>query len=90
VKRTFYLLNELRDIVQRKSWSQITEIAGRYCESLRPGRCSPAREPAAQRLIDDLAKGSASPSRFGLQLCCYIVVQGECRSHTFDATSKAS
>src|SRR5262249_12844740 len=74
VKRTFHLLDELRDIVQRKSWFQITEIAGRYCESLLACCCSPAREPTAQRLVDDLAKGSTSPSRFGLQLCCNIVV----------------
>jgi hypothetical protein len=44
VKRTLQMLDELRDIVQGKPRSEITEIAGRYLEGtpLRGGAPAPA------------------------------------------------
>ena len=37
--------------------------------------------PTAQRLVNDLAEGSAGAARFRLKLSCHIVIQGQCRSH---------
>ena len=59
MKRALDLLHEPGDIVQGKPWPEITEIAGSYPECLRLGGGAPARQPAAQRLVDDLAKGAA-------------------------------
>jgi hypothetical protein len=81
VKRTFYTLDELRDIVQGKPWLEIAEIAGRYLEVLPLSGDAPARQPAPQRIVDDLAEGPAGAARFRLELGRHIIVEGERRSH---------
>jgi hypothetical protein len=53
------MLDELRDIVEGQPWLEIAEVAGRYLEGLLPGGNPPARQPAAQRLVDDVAERSA-------------------------------
>jgi hypothetical protein len=75
------MLDELRDIVQRKPRSEITEIAGRYLEGtpLRGG--APAFQPPSQCLIDDLSKGPASALRFRLELGRHVVIEGQRRPH---------
>jgi hypothetical protein len=43
-------------------------------------------QPAAQRLVDDLAKRPAGASRFRRELGRHIVIQGQCRFSCADAT----
>src|ERR1700749_2981693 len=81
VKRALDTLDELGDIVQRKPRLQIAQIAGGYLEGPPLGGNVPARQPLAQRFVDDLAKGSAGAPLFRLELGRDIVVQGERRSH---------
>jgi hypothetical protein len=76
MKRAFDLLDEPRHIVQGKPRPEIPAIAGGDPEGLPFGEGTPAREPAAQRLVDDLAKGC-----FRLELGRHIVIRGERRSH---------
>jgi len=90
VQRAFHLLDELGDPIQGKPGLEITEVAGMYLERLALRRNASACQPAAQRLVDDLAEGSARPARFRLELGRHIVVQGERRSHFFDAMVQAS
>jgi hypothetical protein len=82
------MLNELRDIVQGKPGSEITEIAGRYLEGtpLRSG--APAFQPPAQCLIDDLSKGPASALRFRLELGRDVVIEGQRRPHALMLRSR--
>jgi hypothetical protein len=79
VKRSLDLLDEPGD--QGKPRSEIAGIAGCYPEGLRPGGGAPARQAAAQRLVDDLAKRPAGAARFRLELGRCIVIPGERRSH---------
>jgi hypothetical protein len=81
VERAFDTLDELGDIVQRKPRLQIAQIAGGYLEGPPLGGDALARQPLAQRFVDDLAKGSAGAPLFRLELGCDIFVQGERRSH---------
>ena len=81
MKRAFYMLDELRDIVQGKPRPEITEVAGRYLEGLPLGGDAPTGQPAAQRLVDDLAEGPTGPARLRFELGGHIIVQSESRSH---------
>ena len=81
VKRAFDTLDQLGDIVQRKPLLQIAQIAGSYFEGPPLGGDTLARQPSAQRVVDDLAKGSPGTPRFRLELGRDIVVQGERRPH---------
>ena len=81
VKRAFDTLDELGDIVQRKPRLQIAQIAGSYLEGPPLGGDALARQPSAQRVVDDLAKGSPGTLRFRLELGHDIIVQGKRRPH---------
>ena len=88
MKRALDLLDEPGDIVQGKPWPEIPEIADHYLEGLPLGGGTSAGQPAAQRLIDDLAKRPAGAARLRLEIGGDIVVQGECRSHVLMLRSK--
>ena len=81
MKRAFYLLDELGDIVEAKPRPQITKIAGRDLEPppLRGG--APALQPPPQRLVHDLAKGPASALGLRLKLGRDVVIEGQRRPH---------
>lgn len=81
MKRALDLLDQSGDIIQTQPWPEITEVARGYPELPRSGGGAPARQPATQRLVDDLAKRPAGAARFRLELGRDIVVQGERRSH---------
>jgi hypothetical protein len=49
VKRALHLLDELRDVVQRKPWLEIAKIAGRYLEGLPSGGDAPGGPGAVCR-----------------------------------------
>jgi hypothetical protein len=77
VQRVLDLLDQPGNIIERKPRPEIAQSAGRYPEGLRPSGGAPARQPAAQRLVDDLAQGATGATRFRLELGRDIVVQGE-------------
>jgi hypothetical protein len=81
MKRSLHLLDKPGDIVQGKPGPEIAKITGGYPECLPPGGSVPARQPAAQRVVDDLAEGPAGAPRFRLELGRHILVQGERGSH---------
>ena len=76
MERAFHMLDELRDIVQGKPRFEVAEIAGRYLEGPAPGGGSPAFQPPAQRLVDDLAEGPAGTLRLRLELGHDVVIKG--------------
>ena len=59
MERALHLLDELRDIVQGEPRLEIAEIADRCLEGPPSGGNSPALQPSAQRLVDDLAEWPA-------------------------------
>jgi hypothetical protein len=81
VKRALHMLDELRDVVQRKPWLEVAKIAGRYFEALSWRGDAPAGQPPAQCFVDDIAERPAGAARFGPELGCHILIQGEGRSH---------
>lgn len=81
MKRALDLIDEPGHIIQTQSWPEIAEVARDYSEVPRPGGGAPARQAAAQRLVDDLTEGPAGAARFRLELGRDIVVQGKRRSH---------
>ena len=89
MKRALDLLDESGDVIQTQPWPEIAEIARGYSEVLRLGGSAPARQPPAQRLVDDLAKRPAGAAGFRPELGGNIVIQDECRSHVLDARSQA-
>ena len=81
MKRAFYLLDQLRDVIEGKSRLEVAEVARDDSEWMLPGRGPPARQAAPKHLIDDLAKGPSRTAGLGLQLGGHVIIQGECRSH---------
>jgi len=81
MKVAFYPLDEFGDIVQAKARLEVAEIAGHYLERLPIGGGAPARQPAAQRVVDGLAERPASVAQLSLELGRHIVIQRERRSH---------
>ena len=81
MKRAFGLFDELGYIVQAEPWPQIAEIAGRNLKGLLRGGDTPTRQPAAQRLVDDLLEGPACAARFRPEVGGNVVVESEGRSH---------
>jgi hypothetical protein len=81
VQRALDLLDELRNIVQRKPWPKVTEIARCDLEGLPLAGSATRRQSATQRFVHDLSKRPAGAARFRLELGRHIVVQGERGSH---------
>ena len=75
------MLDELRDVVQRKAWLELANIAGRYFEARSWGGDASGGQSPAQCFVDDVTEGPAGPARFGPELGCHILIQGERRSH---------
>ena len=86
MKRAFYLLDEFPNVVQGKAWFEIAEIAGNDLERLPLCRGAPAGQASSERVVDAVAERPPRATRFGLQLCCHIVIQGECRSRMVKAS----
>ena len=80
MQRAFHLLDELPDVIEGKSLFQ-PEIASDDLERLPLCRGAPAGQASSEHVVYNLAKRSAGATPFGLQLCCHVVIQGECRSH---------
>lgn len=81
MKRPFYLLDQLRDVVQRKPRPEVAEIAHHYLEGLPCTASTLVSQSTAQRFVDDLAKRPAGAARFRLQFCRHVVIQGQSSSH---------
>jgi hypothetical protein len=81
MKRALHLVDKLSDIVQRKPWLEITEIADRSLEGPRPGGDAPALQTPAQCLVDNFTERPAGAPRFRFEVGCHIVIQGERRAH---------
>jgi hypothetical protein len=81
VKRALYLLDQLRDIVQGKAWPEVPEITGSYRKGLPRGGDASIRQPAPQRIVDDVSERQSGTARFRLQLGRDVLVQGQRRSH---------
>jgi len=88
VKRALHMFDELSDIVQGKPRFEITKIARRYFEGPPLGGGSPAFQPTAQRLVDDLAERQAGTLRLRLELGRDVVIQGQSCSHALMLQSR--
>jgi len=88
VKRALYLLDEFPNVVQGKAWFEVAEIAGNDLERLPLCRGAPAGQASSEHVVYNLSKRSAGATPFGLQLCCHVVIQGECRSHIMTIGSR--
>jgi hypothetical protein len=74
VQHALYTLDELGDVVQRKTWLEIAKIAGRYLEGLPSGGDARADQPPAQCFVDNLAEGTIGAARLRPELGCHIVI----------------
>lgn len=81
MKRALYLLDQLRDVVQGKPGPEVAEVASRHLEGLPRAGDASARQPASQRLVDDVSEGPARASRLSLELRHYIIVERERGPH---------
>ena len=75
------MLDELGHPVQGKPGLEITKIARPYLEGLVSCGGASACKPAAQRVVDDLAKRPPRAARLCPELCRHVVVQGERGAH---------
>ena len=81
MKRPFYLLDQRRDVVQRKPRQEVAEIVHHYLEGLPCTASTLVSQSTAQRFVDDLAKRPTGAARFRLQFCRHVVIQGQSSSH---------
>jgi hypothetical protein len=81
MKQTLRLFDELGYSVQAEPRPEIAEVAGRDLEGWPLSGDAPARQPGAQRLVDNFLEGPAGAARFRLQLGGHVVIESEGRSH---------
>jgi len=77
----FHEVQHLGHIVEVDARADRPEIARLDDKRRARTRRSHGRQTAAERLVDDLAKRAAAPTRLGLELGCHIVIQGERGPH---------
>lgn len=80
MSRSFDAFQQLAHIVHPDSRSESPKTPGRDTKRLAP-LGSRGQQSAAQRLVDDLAKGAAGPARGGLQFGRDVVVKRQGGSH---------
>ena len=71
------MLDDLGDVVECSPGFEIAEVARPDLEWLTLRRNAPARQPATQRLVHDLAERPPGAARFRLELGCDVIVQGK-------------
>src|SRR5262245_64230467 len=73
LKRPFYLLDQLRNVVQRKPRPEVAEIAHHYLEGLPWAASTLVSESTAQSFVNELAKRTAGGERLRHSYCRYVV-----------------
>jgi hypothetical protein len=81
MKRALGLFDELGHVVQAEPRPNLAQIAGLKLEGWPLSGDAPARQPGAQRLVDNFLEGPAGAARFRLQLGGHVVIESEGRSH---------
>jgi hypothetical protein len=80
VEGTLDLFDEFRDIVERKPGLEVAKVANLKRQGFLAADW-PTRKPAAERLVDDIAKRSPRLARLNLEPVSDVFVKGQGRSH---------
>jgi len=88
VKRALHLLEQVGDAVQGKTRAQAAQIARHHSKRLPSRRRGTTHQPAAKRVVDDLAKSVARPASLRFQLRRHVLVQRESGAHALMLANK--
>ena len=82
MKRTFRLLDQFRDVVQRGSWAEVAEVSSinfEACRSRSDGALR--RQSTSQRFVHYLAERPIGSPHLSLEFGCNVIVKGEGSPH---------
>lgn len=81
MNRPFNLLERIGDAIQCESRSTGAQISSHDFEGRRPRSRLLGQQASPKCFVDDITKRPAGPTRLGLQLCGYIVIERQGRTH---------